>query len=226
MDGEHYRPAPSVMDRLRKVTFVAVVGPTAVGKSTLTNRAMAAEPSLHYVKGETSRAPRPGERDGQDYHFRTNDEMMARIRKGSYVQVAPQVLGALYATAPEDYSTEGIAIYSVISQAIPDFRALPFKKMRTIFVVPPDWEAWQARVTQHGFTAEQLKSRMTEAKESLEFALEDKDSQFVINADLDIAARDFVTLALGKPRPARLKADQTRARTIVRELLSLLSNRT
>jgi guanylate kinase len=190
-----------------------------VGKTTIMKRALAMEPSLHFVKGEVSRAPRPGERDGLDYHFRTTEEMLARVKKGSYVQVAPRVLDALYATAPEDYSTEGVAIYAVVAQAIPTFRALPFKKMQTVFVIPPDWKTWQQRLAGHRFNAEQTAQRLAEAKKSLAFALEDTQITFIVNEDVDTAAQDFVVVALDKPCPGRLQADQVRAPAIVHNLL-------
>jgi len=222
MDIDHYQPAPHVIDRLKRVRFVAVIGPTAVGKSTLIAAAMQRESSIHLVLNNTTRAPRAGERDGIDYLFQTRAAMETRIAKGEYVQVAPSVLGELYATAPEGYATEGVAVMAVLAQAMPAFRALPFQSVRSIFITPPSWEVWQQRLEQHGFTPEQRVKRLAEAARSLQFALDDTETQMIISADLDQAAADFVTLALGQPLSTRLQADQTRARDIVRNLLKRL----
>lgn len=66
-----YRPSPETLERVKGVDFIAVIGPTAVGKSTLIEAAIAEDPSLHLVVTTTSREPRPGEQDGVHMHFRS-----------------------------------------------------------------------------------------------------------------------------------------------------------
>jgi guanylate kinase len=217
--GLDYRPAPQVLDHLKGVSLVAVVGPTAVGKSTLIMAAMAREPRLRLVLSHFSRAPRAGERQGVDGYFDNRAVMERRVAEGGYVQVAPSVFGDLYATAPEDYDQRGVMIMPIIAQAMPSFRALPFKVVRSIFVVPPDYASWETRLKQHGFTPERLPSRLAEAERSLIYGLEDEPTQLIINDSLDVATEDLLTLALDKPRPPRLQADQSRGREIVASLL-------
>ena len=217
-----YRPAPQVLERLKLVTFVAVVGPTSVGKTTLINAAVKREPSLHLVLNNTSRQPRETERDGVDYLFRSRESMEARIAKGEYVQVAPSILGELYATAPEGYSTEGVAAMAVLAEAIPAFRQSPFKNLRSVFITPPDWETWQQRLLAHNFTPEHRARRLREAQTSFVFALEDPHTTIVVNDDLATATQDFIDLALGKPLSPRLQAEQSNGRTIIRDLLAHL----
>lgn len=224
MDGTNYRPAAHVLDRLRQVHFVAVVAPTAVGKTTAMKTAIQRWPQLHMVLNNTSRQARPGEQYGKDYLFKTREEMEARIKKGEYVQVAPSLFGDWYATAPEDYATEGVAVLAVLAEAVPLFRALPFKSMRTIFMVPPSWDVWQQRLRTHNFTLDQLKGRVHEATASLQFALTDQQTQFLVNDSIDLAAEDFATLALGQPAPPRLQADQSRARQIAYSLFDRLQH--
>lgn len=214
-----YQPASHILEHLKQVNFVAVVGPTAVGKTSAIKAAIKKWPQIHMVPNTTSRAPRPGEQQGVDYYFRTQQEMEARIAWNEYVQVAPKLFGYLYATEPEGYSTEGVAVLAVLAEAVPTFRALPFKSVRTIFMVPPSWDVWQQRLKSHSFTLDQLKGRIREATASLHFGLEDDQTQFLINDTVELAAEDFATLALGMPMSERLKADQTRARDIVRSIL-------
>jgi len=222
MSQFEYQPATHVLHHLKQVSLVAVVGPTAVGKTSLINAALARESSLHLLLSHLSRESRPGERDGVDAHFDDRKAMEQTMTAGGYVQVAPSVFGDLYATGPQDYQTSGAMICPIISQAMPVFRALPFKVVRSIFIVPPDYKTWQHRIQEHGFTPEQLKRRFTEAIHSLIYGLEDEETHIVINDSLDIATEDLITLALGRPMPPRLQADQSRARMIIQDLLDKL----
>lgn len=222
MDFTAYQPAAGVLEKIKEFNVVAVVGPTAVGKTTLTVATSMAHRQLAMVLAQTSRLPRPRELDGIDYHFRPRQEMLERIARHEYVQVAPNLLGELYATAPEDYPATGVGLLAVIADAIPMFQALPFKSFKIIFVVPPSWEEWQVRLRAHGFDPTQLVKRLDEAKRSLTFALSAPNIWFVINDAFDLAAADFVALAQGDTVGPRLQADQERAKTIAQTLLAKL----
>lgn len=224
MLSKPYQPAPQVLRRLREVDFVAVIGPSAVGKTTLIRQAMAREPALRLVLNNTSRAPRPDERQGVDYRFETRARMEQRIALGEYAQVAPAVFGDLYATAAADYATDGVALLPVLADAVADFRALPFKSLRTVYVLPPDWATWQQRLSRHGFGPEKLTKRLAEARRSLRFARDDDSALFVVNDDLDTATDDFVTVTTRRERSARQLGDQARARGLVLTLLAAVTD--
>lgn len=226
MDFSTYRPAPEVLKRLEQVTFTAVVGLTAVGKTTLIRQASMREPSLHMVVNNTSRDPRPDEREGIDFRFETRAYMEERIAHHEFVQVAPNLFGDLYATAAEDYPSDGVCVLPVLADAMPAFRALPFKSVRSVYILPPDWEAWQERLKQHQFNTDKLMQRLAEGKRSLQYALDDIDTQFVINGDLSTAVDDFITLAFGRPMDERLQADQEKAKELVRNLLEQVERAT
>jgi guanylate kinase len=219
MDGNNYKPNPAVLERLKTVTFVGLVGPTAAGKSTLIKGAMAREPRLHLVRNHTSRTPREGEQDRTEVMFHPRQDMEWRIAKGDYVQVAPSVFGDLYATAPDDYSSEGISVLPILADAVPVLRSLPFNEVRIIFVVPPNWNLWLKRMAQHNFTLDKLERRMQEAERSLAFALADRDSKVLVDLDVETGVEDLITLALNQPMSERLQADQERGRQIAGDLL-------
>lgn len=189
MRGEVYQPSPDVVRRMAQVDFVAVIGPSAVGKTTLIRAATAREFAVRLVLNNTSREPRPDEREGVDYRFRTRAEMEERITRREYVQVAPTVFVDLYATAAEDYPTEGVAVLPVLASTVPAFRSLPFGRMRTVYVLPPDPQTWHTRFERRALANDVLAKRLVEAMESLRFALADDSLVFVINDDLAEAAR-------------------------------------
>jgi guanylate kinase len=213
-----YTANPAVLKQLTSVDFVAVVGPTAVGKTTIINALLARDPSLPMLLVTTSREARPYERDDIDYHFRSETDMERRIKAGEFVQVAPNVLGPLYATAPEDYSVEGQTIMAVIAAAMPTFRALPFKRFRELFILPPSWEVWQQRIKAHGFVPEQQMKRLQEAITSLEYAVSTPEVCFVLNDTLAEAVAECERILQGsKPAMDRLEG-QKRAKTLLENL--------
>lgn len=147
--------------------------------------------TVHLVRVTTSRAPRPGEQDGKDYHFRTKAEMQKQIQTGAFVQVAPAVFGDVYATSPDDYSPTGTSVMAVIADAMPIFLSLPFRRIRQIFILPPSWEVWQGRLSTRQFTPVRLRARMKEAESSLRYALDAPDVAFVINDNMTSAVKTF-----------------------------------
>jgi guanylate kinase len=221
-----YRPNEAVLAALRNVALVAVVGPSGSGKTTLVNLATKQDSSLHVVVSDVSRKPRSEERDGVDYFFRDKADILAAMERREYVQVAPSNSGDIYATHIENYATDGrTTLLTVWADAVPGFRLLPFKSMRTLFVVPASYEAWQAHLGLHGFNPELHAKRLAEAERSLNFALQDPAIELIVNDDLTHATADFVAVihrAADAPMP-----DQTVARKLVQQLLTeLLRHRT
>ena len=148
--------------------------------------------------------------------------MLQRIERREYVQVAPSVLGDIYATAPQSYTAHGLSVMAVIADAMPAFRALPFRAIRTIFIAPPSWATWNARLQKHGFTPGQRTKRLAEARRSLAFGLHDSAVTYIVNDDVATAAAELLTMAHGHPLTPKLQADQPIARAILRDLLAQL----
>src|SRR5512143_3466876 len=71
-----------------KATFALIIGPTAVGKSTILREALARLPQARHVLSTTCRAPRPGEVDGRDYHFLSCEEFKKRALDGDFFEHA------------------------------------------------------------------------------------------------------------------------------------------
>lgn len=222
MDFQDYRPSPQALSHLKDVDFVAVVGPTAAGKTTLIKAAIARDPRMHMLVAGTSRAPRPGEKDGADFHYGSPEAMRARAEKGDYVTLILGVSGDLYTTAPEDYPPGKTVLLATLSSAVHDFRKLPYKSFRTIFILPPSYEIWQQRLTQHGFDGPQLQRRLKEAAQSLEFGLHDNTTQFVVNDELGAATEGFLHVARG----AATAKNQANARALAVHLLKKVHART
>jgi guanylate kinase len=216
----NYEPSPEIIEAIKTITLVAVIGPACVGKTTLIKLAVEHDPSIHLVLSYTSRLARPGEVNGVEYNFQTKLQMIEQLKKQEFVQVAPLVSDDLYASRLSSFGQPGgTAILAVWATALEQFRQLPFRTLRTIFITPPDFSEWQRRLSQRTFSAELLQKRMIEAKNSFSLALKDKNLQFIINDELNLAEANFLQLIRGEMNP-ELLSDQSKARQIIASILS------
>jgi guanylate kinase len=158
----------------RGILFV-VSAPSGAGKTTLVER-IRRTPNLFYSVSCTTRAPRAGEIDGQDYQFLSDADFRERIEKGDFLEHA-QVHRDHYGTLREpvltnlksrkdvliDIDTQGAAFIRncgdpVIRDALAD-----------VFIMPPDLEELRRRLLKRGTeTAEQIDSRLTTAAREME----------------------------------------------------------
>jgi guanylate kinase len=158
----------------RGILFV-VSAPSGAGKTTLVER-IRRTPNLFYSVSCTTRAPRAGEIDGQDYQFLSDADFRERIEKGDFLEHA-QVHRDRYGTLREpvvtnlksgkdvliDIDTQGAAVIRncgdpVIRDALAD-----------VFIMPPDLEELRKRLLKRGTeTAEQIDSRLATAAREME----------------------------------------------------------
>lgn len=81
----------------RRGLLFILSSPSGAGKSTISRRLLAEEPGLTFSVSATTRAPRPGEEDGHEYHFRSRGEFEDMIAEGALLEHA-EVFGNLYGT--------------------------------------------------------------------------------------------------------------------------------
>jgi len=211
---EDYQPASDVLTRIGNVTLCMIVGPSGAGKSTLIEHS-----GFSFVPSDTSRYPRPGEQEGVDMYFRQDyDQVIADITAGRFVQIALFATGDMYATKGTSYPESGVAIMPVMADVIPVFRSLGFNKTITAFAAPPSYGEWMRRMTVNPLTDEQRTRRLAEARRSFEFAISDKDIHFVLNDDVEAAARQLKDLLEGKIDTAREEQANETTRTLLKAI--------
>ncbi len=84
-----------MQDSDRRGLLIILSSPSGAGKSTLAKRLMAWDASLSFSVSATTRAPRNGETDGQDYHFLDEAQFKAMVRDGEMLEHA-HVFGNFY----------------------------------------------------------------------------------------------------------------------------------
>jgi guanylate kinase len=75
-----------------------ITGPSGAGKGTLIKGLLERVPGLEVAVSATTRAQRPGETDGHDYWFLSDEEFTRRVDSGEFLEYVPYVSGRRYGT--------------------------------------------------------------------------------------------------------------------------------
>ena len=215
----NYQPRLETLNALKEIKLVALVGPTAVGKTTLIEHLVQKDSSICRVVSDVSRPPREGEVNGVDYNFRSQDDMVEDLHQGRYIQVVLSADGDPYGSMPSNYGSGGVAIMAIRASVVRIFRNLPFKEVQIICVVPPSYDIWQQRMAVHRFSQGDYVSRMREARQSLEFANTDKHAQLVVNDDLMFATDMCMAIIKGEALSVEQLANQQAAKPVINSIL-------
>lgn len=189
---------------LRDTKLVLMVGPSSAGRNTIIN-ALTKTGEYHYIVSDTTRAPRENngvmEKNGLEYWFRTEDDMLSDLRSGMFLEAAiihnQQVSGISLRELERARDMQKIAVNEVeiigmqnIIQAKPDMFAL--------FVAPPSFDVWMDRMESRGKMSQQEKRRRLEsAKVELTNALEKDYYTYIINDDFHHSVDKIHNLVLG-----------------------------
>lgn len=153
--------------------LVILSGPSGVGKDTVLDAWKAKDPRVVRVVAYTTRAPREGEVDGVDYHFVDEATFAARAERGAFLEWM-RVHDFGYAT-PLDEMEQLLALGKIAVLKIDVQGALRVMGLRpdvlSIFILPPSWDALEARIRGRGTeTEERIVRRLENARAELEVA--------------------------------------------------------
>jgi guanylate kinase len=175
-----------------------ITGPSGVGKGTLIRLLRERVPSLALSVSATTRAPRPGEQDGIDYHFLSDAEFARRVEAGEFVEWA-EYSGRRYGTLRselERHLAEGrpVVLEIEVQGARQVRRAMP--EAVQIFIEPPDDDALKDRLVGRGTDDPDAIARRLAVAES-ELAAADEFQYRVVNDRLDEAVARLQEIVSG-----------------------------
>lgn len=178
------------MKARKRGTLFVLSGPSGVGKGTLRARALEDIEGLTYSVSCTTRPPRPGDREGVDYRFVSEDEFSRMVEQGQFLEYAKVHGGPRYGTLREDVERELDAgrdvLLEIDVQGALQVRSLVPDAV-TIFVLPPSEEELERRLRgRHTETETELRARLESSRQELEEA--PKYDHVLVNDDLDEAS--------------------------------------
>nr|WP_298796540.1 guanylate kinase [uncultured Acetobacter sp.] len=172
----------------RGVCFV-ISAPSGAGKSTIANALRASEPKLRHSVSVTTRQPRPGEKEGVHYHFRTMAQFEEMAAQGELLEWAI-VFGRGYGTprAPvEEALNAGYdMVFDIDWQGHQQIRAALPDDVVSLFVLPPSLKELERRLHSRASDhPDEIARRMAAARDEISHWRE--FDHVVVNTELDRA---------------------------------------
>ena len=183
---------------MSKGKLFIISGASGVGKSTVLSRVMAQRDDLRFSVSATTRAPRPGEVEGESYYFVTKEKFQEMIDRNEFVEYDAHMDN--YYGTPEAQLNEKLQTGSVILDIEPN-GAFNVRKRREdatlIFIAPPSTEELLRRLVGRGDTsAEQVKVRQERAQWEMEQSA--KYDYIVVNDQVEACADKILKIIAEK----------------------------
>ncbi|MEW5770415.1 MAG: guanylate kinase [Pseudomonadota bacterium] len=195
-----------------------VSAPSGAGKSSLVKAWLAQDPTIRLSVSYTTRAPRPGEVDGVNYHFASREAFVEMLGRGEFLESA-EIYGNHYGTSQpwiEAQMREGRDILLEIDwQGAAQVRKL-MPRAHSIFILPPSIAELRRRLEGRGTDApEVIEKRMAMAREEISHAME--ADYLVVNDVFETAVADL--LAISRSLRLRIDVQATARASLLQDLL-------
>ena len=182
---------------MTKGSLFIVTAASGTGKTSLVKQLIATTNDLSVSISHSTRTPRPGEVDGQHYHFVSRDVFNEMIKNGEFLEFA-EVFDNCYGTSQQSVEfmlNNGLDVILEI-----DWQgALQVQKLRPdavmIFILPPDRQSLRQRLSNRGQDSEQviekrLAGSIHEMQQYLHF------DYVVINDNFDVALAELKAIII------------------------------
>ena len=178
-----------------KGSLFIIAAPSGGGKTSLVNALLKRDPRLVLSISHTTRPARPGETDGQHYHFISEPEYERMVKNGEFLEHA-QVFDYHYGTSRDSVASQLAqgrdVILEIDWQGARQVRRV-FPDCCPIFIIPPSLEALRNRLTGRGQdSAQVIRRRMRDAQAEISHWAE--FDHLVVNDNFDTALEDLIKI--------------------------------
>lgn len=194
-------------------TLFIISAPSGAGKTSLVNAMLARTQGVTVSVSHTTRAPRPGEQQGKDYHF-VDVATFTRIKDGGGFLESARVFDNYYGTsraAVEEHLRAGRDVVLEIDwQGARQVRGL-FPQAVGIFILPPSKQALRQRLMQRAQDDEQVIARRMRDAET-EMSHYHEFDYLLVNDDFATALEQLITVILAQRHRTAREALRLQAR--------------
>ncbi|SRR5690554_6250571 len=199
-------------------TLFIFSAPSGAGKTSLVTSLLACTQHIGVSVSHTTRAPRPGEVDGKNYHFVSKEEFIRMAGEGAFLEHA-QVFDNYYGTSQAWVEAELEAGRDVILeidwQGAQQVRRL-IKDTVNVFIAPPSISALRERLRNRKQDDEEtIERRMRDARNEISHFVE--YDYLIINDDFDNTLQELRSIVIA--RRHRVTAQQVRHAEVINNLL-------
>jgi guanylate kinase len=190
-----YKLSSSAIETLKQTNLALLVGPTGAGRNTIVTELLKTGDYYHIVS-DTTRELRLKdgihiEKNGREYWFRSEEDVLADLRKGEYVEAAiihkQQVSGWNVREIEAALKAQKIAIKDIEPSGAAWVHRIK-KDVMIIFVVPPSFDVWMSRLRSRSELPEdEIRRRLQSACDEMHTALTNDYYAFVVNDKLEDA---------------------------------------
>lgn len=185
--------------------FYVISAPSGTGKTTILKRVMGEFPEMKFSVSYTTRPPRPGEKEGVEYHFVSREEFKRMIQKGAFAEWT-ELLGNYYGTSKaflDDCLARDLDVILDIDTQGADQIHKNYQDGVFIFILPPEIGDLKERLTRRGSESqEMIDLRLRNASKEIE-KMGNYD-YVVINDQIDGAVERIKAIIIAE----RCKRDQ------------------
>ncbi len=173
----------------RRGLMLVLSSPSGTGKTTLAKRLLEVEENLELSVSATTRPARPGEVEGQDYFFQSEEEFVKIREEGGFLEWA-QVFDNFYGT-PRKFVSDALIegrdiLFDIDWQGSAQLTKSMHGDIVTIFILPPSADALEMRLKTRGQDSEEVvKRRMDGATDEIRHY--DEYDYIIINDDLELS---------------------------------------
>lgn len=172
-----------------------ITAASGAGKTSLVKALLEKESGVRISISHTTRSPRPGDIDGKDYHFVTDEQFIEMLEAGGFLESA-QVHNARYGTSEkavnEALSAGDDVILEIDWQGAAQVRKI-YPDAVTIFILPPSLEILETRLRNRGQDSDEvIAKRLAAAREEMRHLVE--FDYVTINDKFEDALQDLIAI--------------------------------